>query len=232
MRLAITRSAEQLEDLRRMAAGRGVEIVPLPLTIFEDEPFDLPSDFTSTQDGWIIFTSANGVRSFLAGLDERGMEIPGSYRIAVVGKKSEAAVRERGYQVSFVPSQPYGKVLFEELIAKFGKPGSRFIYARAEQVTTDPAELFRATGVDYYPIVCYRTLQNEIGEAAIRKLSAEDAILFTAPSSVRFYSKRFGHPKARVIAIGATTAEEMEQAGWNQIVTMPEPDIERVLELV
>jgi len=232
MRLCITRSAEQLGDLIAAAQSRGVEIVPLPLTEVEFLNSKFPDKPKLRPQDWVIFTSANGVRAFLSIVQQQKVELPAKFQIAAVGKKTRQAIEAAGWEVDFLPSEPYGKILFEEFIARHQSTNCRVIYVRAEQVNFEPDVLFESAGIKYIPIVCYKTVIRRLDSALLEGLASEDAILFTAPSSVRAFAEQFGEPVARSIAIGRTTAAEIEKLEWGTAIVMPEPDIEKVLELV
>jgi len=232
MRVGITRTAEQLQDLSAIAATRAVEVVPLPLTQIVQLPFELPRGFSIGEDDWIIFTSANGVQAFFAGVSRLPIRIPHACRIAAVGKKTRKAVEEQGFDVSLLPNEPYGEALVREFIEQCGSEAGKVIYARAEQVQSDPEAEFKAAKIDYYSVVCYRSVDCDLDPAVIERFEASDVVLFTAPSAVRAYASQFGPPAARPIAIGKTTTRAMKDLGWNRVMTMPEPDIEKVLELV
>jgi len=232
MRVGITRTEQQLGEIIEIAEKRDVKVVPLPLTEIQAIDFELPRGFNIGEDDWIIFTSANGVESFFKGMSRKPVRIPHSCRIAVVGKKTLHAVEEQGYDVSFVPSEPYGKTLFDVFIEQFGSDARKVMYARAETVQFDPEQQFGNAGIDYYPVVCYRSVFQTIDVTLVAGLTATDAILFTAPSAVNAYSMQFGQPIARPIAIGRTTAAEMEKLDWARVVVMAEPDIAKILEIV
>jgi uroporphyrinogen-III synthase len=232
MRLGITRTAEQLSELMAVAQRRGVEIVPLPLTEIEYLNPRLPEGFKLDSQDWVIFTSGNCVDAFQRVVEQRAIKLPAKFQIAAVGKKTQEAVEEAGWTVDYLPSEPYGKLLFEQFIARHQSTKCRVIYARAEHVNLDPDVLFESAGIEYLPLVCYRTLSRKIDSKTIDGLTSADAILFTAPSAVRAFAEQFGKPRARVIAIGGTTAAQIEKLDWGKPSIMPEPDIEKVLELV
>ena len=114
-RLAVTRTSAQLSDLAAHAAARGIELVPLPLISVNALPFDWPESFPIDQVDWIFFTSANGVTTFLHRLDQLGLHLPPSAKIAAVGTKTADVLRMNGITVHFIPSDAYGQLLFEDV---------------------------------------------------------------------------------------------------------------------
>jgi uroporphyrinogen-III synthase len=86
--------------------------------------------------------------------------------------------------------------------------------------------------VSYFPIACYEGTANRLDSSAVEKLTGDDYILFTAPSSVRAYQQLFGVPKARIFAIGRTTATEIENFGWPVANIMVTASVDNILEYI
>lgn len=230
MRLGVTRVAERLTALSARATAAGVEIVPLPFRQSQPMPFELPAAISLDQVDWLFFTSANGVRSFLACPDGLKIELAPQTKIAVVGNRTAAALKAAGHVVDFQPATASGEALFREFIESHLNKAGVIVYARAKRVNFDPQELFAATNYEYYPVVCYETVPIEVDQQVVARLENKDYILFTAPSAVLAYNEQFGLPTAHSIAIGPTTATAMTNSGWAEFVTMKQPDVDRVLE--
>ena len=229
-RLAVTRTSGQLSDLKSRAATRGIEVLPLPLIAIHDIPFDWPHSIPIDKVDWVFFTSANGVTSFLNRLDDLNLRLPYTTRLAVVGTKTAQALEQNGRQVSFIPSDAYGQLLFEEFDDHELRPGQILIYARGREINYDPELLFSERPVTYAGIVCYETIAQPVIESDVRRLTEDDFILFTAPSTVDSYARQYGRPIAKPIAIGRSTAAQMNQYGWFGFITMKSSDIDTILE--
>ena len=150
----------------------------------------------------------------------------------MASKKTEESLYRFGLEASFVPSEAYGKILFEEFIKSNKEKELTVLFPRAEVVNFEPETILKSAGFAYYPVVCYRTIANTIDSSAVSSFANEDSILFTAPSTVRSYQNQFGCPKAKVIAIGRSTASEMSEQSWGNFIIMENPDIEKVLEYI
>lgn len=232
MRIAITRPESQLTDLAKRAARKDIEIVALPLLEVRSRAFDWPNDIDLERLGWVFFTSANGVHSFLTRIDAVGCKLPRHTKIAVVGGKTRDALQERGYDASFMPSHPYGRLLFNEFLDKRINRGVSYLYARAKEVDFDPRELFSLRKLDYQEVICYENIEQQVEQKVVSNISNSDLILFTAPSAVRAFHRQFGDPQARPIAIGRTTAAEMTKHHWHNFSILEDADINSVLEYV
>ena len=230
MRLGVTRPADQLGELANLAAARGITIVPLPLFRIEPVAFDWP--LPSARDGvdWLVFTSANGVSAFFDTLHGQGATIDPRIRIAVIGPKTAEALQPYRARAHYAGREAYGESLFSELASGLVHPAYTLVYARAEEISFDPEEILKAASINYIPLVCYRSVPLPLQRNLIDEFSADDYILFTAPSTVHQYQHLFGQPAARPVAIGRTTGSAMKAAGWRSAVALPRPEIEAVLE--
>ena len=230
MRLAVTREASNFAGLAEKAKAAGIELAPLPFLLVRRNSFTVPAGLDMAKVGWVLFSSANGVRSFFSGLKQLGVSIPDDCRMAAVGGPTAAALSEEGFEAGFVPSVAEGKYLFEEFIERHASAPTTVVYARGAEVNFDPTSLFERSKADYYAIICYETLTQPVDPEVVRSLSENDYILFTAPSTVDAYHGQFGAPRAKAIAIGRTTASRMESCGWTVFRIMQKADIDTVLE--
>ncbi len=228
-RLAVTRTSEQLVDLTGRAAGRGIEIVPLPVVVTRPISFEWPRTLNADSVSWVLFSSSNAVHAFFDRLNVLTITLPATVRFGAIGDRTAAALKSSGKSVDFMPSDAYGQLLFDEFLDT-QMPKGQIVYARAREINFDPQELFAKQHVAYCPIICYETVSQPVDPEIVHSLSSDDYILFTAPSAVRAYHEQFGKPTARPIAIGRTTGSEMSHHGWVGVHWMNKPVIEQVLE--
>lgn len=232
MRIAVTRSKEQLHDLASRASIRNIEIVALPLMEVRRLSFAWPDDIDLERLGWVFFTSANGVDAFFSRLDNTGCKLPKHAKIAVVGSRTESALRMRGYEASFQPSEAYGRQLFNEFVDRHPERNEILVYARAKEIDWDPAPLFVSRRLDYREVICYESVEQPVDMHTLTRLQRDDLILFTAPSMVRAFYRQFGDPEVRLMAIGNTTAAEMDRHRWVNYTVLKQADVNSVLEYV
>jgi uroporphyrinogen-III synthase len=206
--------------------------VPLPLLQTAPVGFDWPPMTRSGRVDWLVFTSANGVRMFFEGLQGQGASLDSRIRIAVIGSKTAEALLANGLKPHHMSEEAYGEALFTELSSRLVHPQYTLVYARAEEVNFEPEDLLKAASIEYIPLICYRQVPAVLDRNIIDEFSADDYILFTAPSTVQQFEQLFGHPTARPIAIGRTTGAAMIEIGWPTPAALPRPDVESVLELI
>jgi uroporphyrinogen-III synthase len=230
MRVVVTRPARQLTELTQRAAERNIEVVPLPLMEIVPLQFEWPRGLDIKDIDWMFFTSAQGVASFFLRLSELDLVLTDKTRFAVVGARTDSSLRKWEKEASFQPSDSYGQTLFTEFIQHYPDNKQVVMYARARDVEYDPASLFFGRGYKYYSVPCYESVERSIDPQVMARIRRNDAILFTAPSMVRAYQRQFGSPQAKLLAIGNTTAAEMERHRWRNIVVLKQADVNTVLE--
>jgi uroporphyrinogen III methyltransferase/synthase len=83
---------------------------------------------------WIVFTSANGVSAFLGRLEKLGSDLRmlGNTRIAAIGPRTAAALREYHLQPDLMPATFQSEDLAAALLEKV-RPGERVLLARADR---------------------------------------------------------------------------------------------------
>ena len=230
LRLGVTRTKNQLQSLIEKATGTGVEVVPLPVIETQPIPFEWPEGLDEAGVGWLMFTSANGVHSFFNRMEQIGRSLSGRTRIGTVGRKTAEALNEHGHTADFLPSEPYGETFFTEWADAGTHTGETVMFARGEKINFDPRDIMTQLKAQYFPLVCYQTCPRPVESELIRPFSDNDYILFTAPSCVRSYQEQFDRPVARPVAIGRSTAAEMNHLGWNEVIIMEHADVDNILE--
>ncbi|ERN41019.1 uroporphyrin-III C-methyltransferase [Rubidibacter lacunae KORDI 51-2] len=131
----ITRSEQQSDTFAQLLSDRGAGYIDLPA--LEIRP---PSSWRAldrsiahlSEFDWLILTSGNGVDAFWERLRKRQLDARSlaGIKIAVVGKKTAAVLRQCGLQPDFMPS----KFVADALVAEFPESviGKRILFPRVE----------------------------------------------------------------------------------------------------
>jgi uroporphyrinogen III methyltransferase/synthase len=150
------RSASALEALgAEVLAAPTVEIRPID----DSGPMDAAIDRLSDYD-WLVFTSVNGVRSFLGRLFERGKDLRslGRLKLAAIGPSTAEALEGFHLRADLVPPSFRSESLAEALASVAA--GSRILLARADRGRTIlKDELGRLADVDQ--VAAYRNADAE-----------------------------------------------------------------------
>lgn len=215
--VVVTRAREQASDLSSALEALGAEVLEMPSITIEPVAFDLPdlSDY-----GWVVFTSANGVRAFfdggieVAGLDARAFA---GLRIAVIGPGTSAALAEHGLNADLVPD----RFVAESLLDAFPPPASpseRVLLARAETARDVLPEGLSARGYEVEVLSVYRTVRAEVDADVLARVQEGrvDALTFTSSSTVTNFCDVVGRlpdPQPIALSIGPVTSETARSRG-------------------
>jgi uroporphyrinogen III methyltransferase/synthase len=136
-RVLVTRPREQADDLAHQLVQLGAIPYVLPAVSIRE-----PSDWRPVDEaierlsryGWLVFTSANGVRAFLERLFHLGRDLRslGRLQLAAIGPKTAEALRKYHLKPDLIPAKYQSEVLADALENKI-KPGERVLLARANR---------------------------------------------------------------------------------------------------
>jgi uroporphyrinogen III methyltransferase/synthase len=178
---------------------------------------------------WIVFTSANGVRSFareLAAL-EMGPRVPRA-RIAAVGAATAAAASSEGWSVELVPDAHTSEGLLDALSRDRSLERAKVLLPVAERARDVLPAGLRALGAEVELVVAYRTLTRASRELDdLRSLvrgQGVHLVTFASPSAAESFLEGLGDDALALpaVAIGPVTAEAAQGLGY-QVVAVANP---------
>jgi len=217
-RVVVTRPRGQAAGLVERLEAAGAEALCHPTIRIErlerpplaglERPYD-----------WAVFTSANGVDSFVTALREAGKDIRalGPARIAAIGPETARAAEEAGLRVDFVPTRFVAEAVLEEFPEAVA--GRRVLIPRALEARELLPERWRAAGAEVDVLPVYRTVRDKEGIEALRDRLARgevDALTFTASSTVRHFAELLpgtNLERVTVACIGPITEQTAREAG-------------------
>ncbi|MFQ5960493.1 MAG: uroporphyrinogen-III C-methyltransferase [Candidatus Methylomirabilales bacterium] len=211
-RIVVTRAREQQSDFADLLEGYGAEVIECP-TIAIHPPEDWKAlDHSLEQLGsyqWVIFTSANGVRNFIARLRDRGgdLRVLHGIRVATIGPATAAALAEAGIRADVVPDEYRAEAILEALDEDLR--GMRFLIPRAAEAREILPAGLRARGALVDVVAVYRTVQvADQSEAVLGLLRAGqvDAVTFTSSSTVVNFVEMFPGEDLPALLKGVTIA--------------------------
>ena len=247
-RVLVTRSREQASVLSRLLEQSGAEPVELPTIEFQpsaDGLLETAIRNLASYD-WIVFTSANGVKVFMARLDELGLDARaiGRARICAIGPATTDELRRHNLRPDFVPREFVAEAVAEGLIS-LGVEGKRILLPRAQEARElIVAELIRA-GAIVEDIAAYRTVAPCNSEDRLRKALGRkiDVITLTSSSTVRnlvsTLREHLGEAETRsflhsttVACIGPITAHTARELGMRVDVVASEYTIPGLVDAI
>jgi uroporphyrinogen III methyltransferase/synthase len=199
MKVVLTGTPGLAAPLADTLAAEGFEVETCPLVAVE--PLAGPPVRVTEYD-WLLLTSRSGVAALFARVDG---ELP---RVAVVGKGTAEALRERGVEPDLVA----GTSTQEGLAAELPRPAGRVLFAGAEDAR---GVLVRELGAEFVPL--YRTV-----ELRPERFPEADLVVLASASAARSFAA-LGLPLA-CVSIGPVTSAEARALGLRVLAEAPTHD--------
>jgi uroporphyrinogen-III synthase len=204
----VTRSANQVEDFINQLEALGANTITLPLienTAINQH--DLTKKVAENNYDWIIFTSVNAVKFFFDTIPPDNI----TSKIAVVGKKTKAALKKYDIAVNFIPSEFTAKHLATEIPLEANQ---RILIPRSNLAKNDIVEILESKNCDIETISIYENNSIRYSSEKLEKIFSQkiDYISFTSGSIVQsFVDLGITLNETKVICIGPETAKIAKQ---------------------
>ncbi len=222
--IVITRSQDQISNVKNLFQMKGAKIFDLPALIIE-----YPDNLDPLDDAlkeinefhWIIFTSSNGIKFVQNRLKDKGLSLNDcseTLKIAVVGEKTSQTLKDLGIEADYIPPDFVAESLVNNfpisgyglkiLIPRVQSGGRNYI---AEQFRNSGAQVLEVAA---YESKCPQSIPSETVEAFQKK--SIDAIIFSSGKTVRnsayLLEKEFGRKwfaitkSIKILSIGPQTS--------------------------
>lgn len=232
LRVVVTRSAATQAGFNASLAELGAEVLQLPTIAIDGLGHTAPVQEAVAhlrRYDWILFTSANGVRHFLAAVRDAGLD-PRAFanaRLGCIGPATARCLDDHGLRADLVPEEYVAEAFLEALLAQ-GAAGQRVLLPRARVAREVLPERLRAAGAIVDVVPTYETRAPRPDPAVrARVLAGEaDIVTFTASSTVRHFRALFDASewssvcaKTQAACIGPITASTARDAGMQVALT-------------
>lgn len=163
----------------------------------------------TTEFDWIVFTSRYGVEYFFKRLEKVGFDarILHDLKIAAIGDSTAGKLRESGMRADLVPKDESSR----GLLAAFNKAdlGNKNIFLPHSDISDKGlAQGLRKLGAKVNSCVAYSNVMPDYLPDI--EIGSFNEIMFTSPSGVRNFVKRYGRPpkNVRIKCIGEVTRQQ------------------------
>ncbi len=171
----------------------------------------IKSNIDLNQYDALLFTSKNAVYS-LNSFNNKWKELD-SYAIAPM---TANIIKKEGGKVFFTGSSGHGDDFAKELIPLL--ENRKVLYIRALKVVSNLVEILKDNKIKIDELITYKTVCNENLNCVLEDSSV---IIFTSPSSVKCFFKKFSwRDSFQAIVIGKTTAKFLPKGIKYQISKM------------
>jgi uroporphyrinogen III methyltransferase / synthase len=223
----VTRAADQAGEFSEMLTRLGARVFECPTIRLVP-----PANYTELDGAiaalagfdWLIFTSANAVRFFLARLTELGQDSRaiGRCRVCAVGPKTAAALLPFGIRADLVPADYKA----EGVVATFremGVAGSRCLFPKADRARdVVPAGLVELGAEVVAPVAYCNVVPESLPQQVLEALEGGKihCVTFTASSTAENLAAMLGENRllklldgVAVAAIGPVTGKTCRELG-------------------
>lgn len=224
-KIVVTREASQAASFSLAIKEVGGIPVSVPLLKITCRDHFLPKD-ALLENEWIFFTSAHGVRCFMR--SHSYAKQFSQMKIATVGHKTEAALKQYGLQATFIPSTYNAEVMAEEFFQKYPEAND-ILLVRGNISRPVLVEEFTKRKIRFKKLVVYDNQANmQMQQTLIDTLAKMeiDFLTFTSPSAVHTFVSLLDNqailPTALqlvAVCIGTTTEKAAKAVGFRQTIT-------------
>ena len=266
-RILITRTSEQAGTFSEQLKALGATPVEFPTILIvppEDwEPLDNALKRLCQADwyDWLVFTSANGVRTCFGRLQKLGYDTRslGDVRVAAIGPATALELAKYGVTVDLVPDEYIAEGIAFALLDDARKLGEslerkKVLLARAAEARNTLVTELQKAGASVEVVAAYRTVgvtyEDERGREIVRLLEAQqlDILTFTSSSIVRNFMQwliQFDsdvanalltsitrHGRPKIACIGPITAQTAREFGLDVHIEAQEYTIAGLIEAI
>jgi uroporphyrinogen-III synthase len=237
-RILVTRAAHQASTLSERLFNLDAEPIEVPLIEIQPPASFEPLDralLELSQYGWLILTSANAVRMMASRAPNQNLRslVPGSLKVAAVGRSTAEAARKEGLHVARVPDVYVAESLVDDLLPDLS--GERCLLIRAAIARDVIPGSLREAGAKVDVVDAYHNALPESAPEMLKRalLGRIDAVTFTSSSSVthlleaaRLSEIEFPFAGVAAISIGPVTSQTLREMGWPPAAQARRPDID------
>ncbi|WP_332689549.1 uroporphyrinogen-III synthase [Halalkalibacter lacteus] len=243
--ILVTRAKEQANDLSQLIKEQGGNAVEVPLIAFESSfSKEIGQAIRQLKDyEWLLFTSANGVRFFIDHYKtvQRNEGFP-AIKIAVVGTKTEEALKSYHLRADLLPKDFVAEGLIEALSPKV-KKGDRVLVARGNLGRVELIQELTQLGALVEDLPVYETIHPKTAtkelEAVLNNKVKIDYVTFTSSSQVHHFmnvlldlGKELSEVGAKIACIGPIAARTARNYGLRVEIIPHTYTIEHLVEQI
>lgn len=231
MKVLVTRAEGDAEKLAARLAAHGHDSVIENLMIIRPRP-EAARGLASFLDGVqaTLFTSANGVRAFVAATPRR------DFRAFAVGDATAAAARDAGF-ADVTSAGGAVEDLAKLVIARLKPKDGALIHVAGNVTAGDLARLLEAAGFAVRRAVLYEAVPSEAlsqtTRDAIKRGEIDAAVFFSPRNAATFVRLATGLDEGCkhmiAVALSAAVAEKLAPLPWRRVAVAGAPNEDALL---
>jgi len=225
--IVVTRARNQASQMVSLLQELGANVVEFPTIAIRSLPVPNLVGYMKVIErySWLTFTSVNGIREFLARLNELDFDIRDlkGPRVCAIGPATAAYAESLGLRVAAVPPEYRAEAVAGVLLAET-EPGDMILLPRARGAREVLPDILRSRGRIVDELEIYEAVpESSISESDKRLLEQGqvDIITFTSSSTVKNLVSMLDPAtvdrlrlQAKAACIGPITAKTAQEAGF------------------
>lgn len=222
VRVGITGTEAVAEKQKALLEALGAETEWVSRCGIEPRPMGREPE----QQGWLVFTSANGVGVFFG---SRNPEDWKNRKFAVIGPATAAALEALGIRAAVCPGEYTGEAL-AQAIAHAAEPGEPVTLLRSSQGGSALPELLEAAGHPVTDIPLY----DPVPAGELGATDGLDYLTFASAGGVQQFFRRGGviSPGVKCVCIGKNTEEVLRRHFAGPSCIAKEATVESMVETI
>ena len=245
--ILVTRPRDQAQAFSNLLAAQGAEPVECPtLEIHPPDswtPVDEAIHALSTYN-WVIFTSVNGVQSFMGRLwfHQKDARSLAGLRVCCIGPRTREEAARWGVGADLVPQDFQAEGILEAM-DRIGVKGQRILIPRAKVAREILPDQLEAMGAMVRVVQAYQAIPPAVEIAPIRDRLRNREIhylTFTSSSTVRNFCQLFDNRQElqeltrdiTVAVIGPITAQTVQEEGLSVDVVALENTVPALVDAI
>ncbi|MFC1474420.1 uroporphyrinogen-III C-methyltransferase [bacterium] len=227
-KIIVTRSRKQASMLSAGLRDLGADAPEMPTidTVPPDDWSAVDSAIDKIENfDWIVFTSVNGVESFLNRIFESGGDVRrlSKSKIAAIGPATNKKLRDFGLNADLQPPKFVAESIVETLEGAGEIKGKNILLPRADIARKALPELLAEKGAAITDVSVYQTVPGDFDVESLKTMiesGSVDAVTFTSSSTANNFVDRLGEDfimnnrdKFMAVSIGPITSEALESRG-------------------
>ncbi len=207
-----------INELEKSLISKGAEVVTVTAGTISPIKCNLAFLDSISDNNCVVFTSANGVKSFfwnlyqVAGLDARAL---GKVKFAAIGQKTSEVLRSFGFKADFVSEKQNGEDLAQLLNGKLAAGAD--IYWLCQKASSEYFEGNISKEFNLNKIYCYENVESEVEatDDLLSEVASCDGAIFTSGSNAAFAINLLGiHLPKAIYSIGPACSKKIETSGF------------------
>lgn len=212
-KIIVTRAREQASILAKKLQDLGASVWEFPTIAIEPpedwQPVDQAIDNLGEYQ-WVIFTSVNGVKTFIDRLLSVGKDVRAllGTKICAVGPKTRDALTKLALRVEYMPDEYVAEAIIAGLQGRV-KPGDKVLLPRADIARQSLPLALEQMGAHVNDVTVYRTVKwEDKNEELLATLRAGEVnlVTFTSSSTVRNFVEAIPESQREELITGLTLA--------------------------